>query len=84
MRSQGKTIICITSLRIVALLLNGGRVAHSTFKINLEINEHSMCSINKNFEFFAILHEASLIIWNQPFCFHIPAAARLAMELLFL
>jgi hypothetical protein len=41
-QSQEKIVICIVSLGIVALLLDGGHIAHSTFKIPFQVNE---CSI---------------------------------------
>ncbi|KAG0580812.1 hypothetical protein KC19_4G201500 [Ceratodon purpureus] len=50
-RSRGKIIICVASSGIAALLLHGGRPAHSTFKIPFEVDEYSMCTINKNSEY---------------------------------
>jgi hypothetical protein len=64
-RSQGKIVICVASSGIAALLLHGGRTAHSTFKIPFEVDEYSICSINKNSEYADVFREASLIIWNE-------------------
>jgi hypothetical protein len=61
-RSQRKIIIHVASSGIVALLLDGDCTAHSTFKILFEVNEYSICFINKNSKYAAMLHEASLII----------------------
>ncbi|KAG0588920.1 hypothetical protein KC19_2G278400 [Ceratodon purpureus] len=50
-RSRGKIVIC--------------RTAHSTFKIPFEVDEYSMCTINKNSEYADVFREASLIIWDE-------------------
>ena len=46
-RAQELRVMCVASSGIAALLLPGGRTAHSSFKIPLEINESSSCSISK-------------------------------------
>ncbi len=45
LRSQGKFVICVASFGIVVILLDGGRIAHSTFKLPIQINEDSICAI---------------------------------------
>ncbi|KAG0574270.1 hypothetical protein KC19_VG249600 [Ceratodon purpureus] len=64
-RSRGKIVLCVASSRIAALLLRGSRTAHSTFKIPFEVDEFSMCTINKNSEYADVFREASLIIWDE-------------------
>ena len=44
-RAQGKICLCVASSGIASLLLDGGRTAHSTFRIPLAVNETSTCSI---------------------------------------
>ena len=39
--AQGKVALCVTSSEITSLLLEGGRTAHSTFKIPLWVNNTS-------------------------------------------
>ncbi|GMF37851.1 unnamed protein product [Phytophthora fragariaefolia] len=46
-RLSGKIVIAVASSGIAALLLIGGRTAHSTFKIPLKLAEQSVCSIHK-------------------------------------
>ena len=46
-RSKGKIVLCVASSGIAALLLIGGRTAHSCFKISLKIHEESVCSFPK-------------------------------------
>ena len=43
LRSRGKIVLVIAPSGIAALLLSGGRTAHSRFKIPLNINECSTC-----------------------------------------
>ena len=42
-RAQGKVALAVTSSGIVALLMEGGRTAHSNFKIPTLANETSTC-----------------------------------------
>ena len=44
-RAQGKIALCVASSGIASLLLEGGRTAHSTFKIPLKVNDTSTCNI---------------------------------------
>ena len=47
-RAQGWIIICVASTGLAALLLPGGRTAHSMFKILIKtLEEHSTCHIPK-------------------------------------
>jgi len=64
-RSQGKIVLCVASSGIAALLLIGGRTAHSCFKIPLKIHEDSMCPIPKNGELADLLRITDLIIWDE-------------------
>jgi hypothetical protein len=48
-----------------ALLLDGSHTTHSTFKNHFEVNEHFICSTNKNSINVTMLSEAFLIIWNE-------------------
>ena len=47
-RSQSKVVLCIASSGIAALLLPGGRTAHSCFRIPLDVHEASSCGVSKN------------------------------------
>ena len=64
-RSQGKIVLCVASSGIAALLLIGGRTAHSCFKIPLKIHEDSMCTFAKNSELANLLCITDLIIWVE-------------------
>jgi hypothetical protein len=58
-------VICVASSGIAALLLAGGRTAHSTFKIPINIHETSICSICKQSEYADMLCQAKLLIWDE-------------------
>ncbi|KAE8904956.1 hypothetical protein PF003_g11076 [Phytophthora fragariae] len=64
-RLSGKIAIAVSSSGIAALLLMGGRTAHSTFKIPMKLNEHSTCSIYKQSKLRKLLQAASFIIWDE-------------------
>ncbi|XP_028092911.1 uncharacterized protein LOC114293082 [Camellia sinensis] len=57
-------------LQIAALLLPGGRTAHSRFKIPINLDEFSSCSINQQTELAKLIQEASLIIWDEAPMYH--------------
>src|SRR6266849_3565609 len=55
LRSQSKIVLCVASSGIAALLLKGGRTAHSRFKIPVPCHESSFCSISKNTPLAALI-----------------------------
>ncbi|XP_028087431.1 uncharacterized protein LOC114288143 [Camellia sinensis] len=59
------------SSTIAALLLLGGRTVHSRFKISINLDEFSSCSINQQTKLEKLIQEASLIIWDEaPMHYH--------------
>jgi hypothetical protein len=65
-RSEGKIILCVASSGIAALLIRGGRTAHSMFKIPIEnLDEFSTCSIQRSTHRSALLCETVAIIWDE-------------------
>jgi len=65
LRGQGKIVVCVASSGIAALLLKGGRTAHSTFKIPIDIHESSVCHIRKNSDLADLICHTDLIIWDE-------------------
>ena len=65
LRSQNKIVLCVASSGIAALLLKGGRTAHSRFKIPIPSHESSVCSIPKNSHLAELICEAELVIWDE-------------------
>lgn len=66
-RSTGDIAIAVASSGIAATLLNGGRTAHSTFKLKLNVNCHDefFCNIRKNGPFADNLRKTKLIVWDE-------------------
>ncbi|KZO95101.1 hypothetical protein CALVIDRAFT_483471, partial [Calocera viscosa TUFC12733] len=62
LRAQQKIVLCVASSGIAALLLPGGRTAHSTFKIPIPILDTSVCNVPKNGLLADMLRKAALII----------------------
>ena len=83
-RGLGKSVVCVASTGIAALLLPGGRTSHSQFKIPIELTETSICNVSKSSDAARLLLKADLIIWDEvPMqhknCFH--AVHRLLCDL---
>ena len=65
LRSCEMIVLCVASSGIAAQLLPGGRTAHSSFKIPLDLMPHSTCSLSKHGAFAHFLHSVSVIIWDE-------------------
>ena len=62
LRGRGLIVLCVASSGIAALLLIGGRTAHSMFKIPINIHESSLCGIKKNSQLADLIRAADLVI----------------------
>jgi hypothetical protein len=70
-RAQGRVAIVVASSGIAALLLDGGRTAHSRFKIPVQgLNITSTCYISRDFELTTLLQAAALIVWDEVVMMH--------------
>jgi hypothetical protein len=70
-RAQGRVAVAMASFGIVALLLDGGRTAHSRFKIPVQgLNSTSTCYISKDSELAAFLQAIALIVWDEVVMMH--------------
>jgi hypothetical protein len=70
-RAQGRVFIVVASSGIAALLLDGGRTAHSRFKIPVQgLNSTSTCYISRDSELVALLQAAALIVWDEAVMMH--------------
>ena len=75
LRAMKKIVLPVASSGIAALLLPGGRTAHSRFKIPLNQQEHTMCDIKPGSVLAELLKETDLIIWDEA-----PMTHRFAFE----
>ena len=64
-RSSGEIAVAVASSGIAALLIMGGRTAHSRFKIPLKLNESSTCSISRNSKEAQLIIQAKLFVWDE-------------------
>ncbi|GJZ72575.1 ATP-dependent DNA helicase PIF1-like protein [Tanacetum coccineum] len=55
----------VASSGIAALLLEGGRTAHSRFAIPINVVEDSMCHIGADSDLADLIRRAKLIIWDE-------------------
>jgi len=63
LRGNGHIVLCIASSGIAALLLPGGRTAHSMFTIPTDnLNNESTCNVEKNSKRADMLRQVHLII----------------------
>jgi hypothetical protein len=66
LRGTGSIVLYVASSGIAALLLPGGRTAHSMFCIPVEtLCEDSSCQIDKNSKQADMLRKVRLIIWDE-------------------
>lgn len=64
-RSEKKIVLAVASSGVASLLLPRGRTAHSRFKIPIEINENSICTIKRGTMLAELIEKTSLIIWDE-------------------
>ncbi len=74
-RSHGDIAFAIASSGIVALLLLGGRTAHSYLKIPIALDHTSFCCIRKQDDLVMLIHQTKLILWDEA-----PMTNKLAFE----
>ena len=72
-----KVALCVASSGIASLLLDGGRTAHSRFKIPIPVHENSFCSIKKDSVLSHVLKQTGIIIWDE-----VPMQHKFAVEAL--
>ena len=64
--SNGAIVLCTASSGIAALLLPGGRTAHSMFKIPIDnLSQVSHCCIPKNSTRVDLMRATKCIIWDE-------------------
>ena len=77
LRSTGKVVIPVASVGIAALLLPGGRTAHSRFKLPINLTDTTVCEITAGSMLASLISKTDLIIWDEA-----PMAHRQAFETL--
>ncbi|XP_013786861.1 uncharacterized protein LOC106470836 [Limulus polyphemus] len=67
MRSKASIALTVASSSIAATLLEGGRTAHSAFKLPQSVNhaDKAVCSIKRGTDTVKVLQECNVIIWDE-------------------
>ncbi|KAM4086627.1 hypothetical protein ACJW30_10G116900 [Castanea mollissima] len=68
--SKGKIALPVTSSGIAALLLPGGRIAHSRFHIPINVNDDSTFDIKQRTQVAKLLSKTSIILWDEALMAH--------------
>jgi len=74
-RSHGNIALVVASSGIAALLLSGGRTAHSYLKIPIAFDCTSFCCIRKQDDLAMLIRQSKLILWDEA-----PMTNKLAFE----
>lgn len=66
-RSKNGIAFAVASSGIAATLLDGGRTAHSAFKVplNIQNNPDAVCNIKKQSSMATVLKQCKIIIWGE-------------------
>ena len=64
-RSHGEIALPLASSGIAALLIDGGRTAHSRLKIPIKLNETSTCNISRGSKEAHLISMTKLFIWDE-------------------
>ena len=64
-RSLNQIALAVASSGIASILLEGGRTAHSRFKIPFDILENSICDIKAQSTLAELIRRTALIVWNE-------------------
>jgi hypothetical protein len=64
-RSKGKIVLAVASSGVASLLLQGGRTAHSRFKIPIDIDKNTLCDMKRGTNLADLMKECSLIISDE-------------------
>jgi hypothetical protein len=64
-RSTGDIALAVASSGIAAILLKGGRTAHSRFKIPLNVHSDSFCSIKAQSDLAELIRQTKVVLWDE-------------------
>ncbi|KAB2632208.1 hypothetical protein D8674_028455 [Pyrus ussuriensis x Pyrus communis] len=64
-RFQNQIVLAVASSGIASLLIPGGRMAHSRFKIPINITDCLVCEIKKGTHLAKLITEVVLILWDE-------------------
>ncbi|XP_075102108.1 uncharacterized protein LOC142177431 [Nicotiana tabacum] len=62
---MGYIALATTTSDVAASIFPGGRIAHSHFKISIDIDENATCNITKQSALAGLIRDAKLIVWDE-------------------
>lgn len=65
LRSEGRIVLAVASSGVAALLLPGGRTAHSRFRIPFDIDDQSLCNIRRGTVLAELIRKTELVLWDE-------------------
>ncbi|CDF77379.1 unnamed protein product [Chondrus crispus] len=65
LRTRRKQVIAVATSAVAVVLLDGGRTAHSVFKVPIPVSAESTCSFSANSDTGRTLQQVDLIIWDE-------------------
>ena len=65
LRAHNKIVLAVASSGVAALLLPGGRTAHSRFKIPCEVEDDMICDVSRGTMLSELIELTSLVIWDE-------------------
>jgi hypothetical protein len=65
LRGKDKIVLSVASSGVAALLLPGGRTAHSRFKIPCDLDDDTVCDISRGTMLAELIEVTSLVIWDE-------------------
>ena len=65
MRSRGQIALAVATSGVAALLLEGGTTAHFRYKIPIELDEASTCSVTPHSAEGRLIDRAVLTVWDE-------------------
>src|SRR5258705_8733595 len=82
-REENKISLSFASSGIAATLITGGRTAHSTLQISIDLihNEAPVCNIKKGSENAKVLQDSQALFWNEITFKRLHFAVRLAFAI---
>lgn len=65
LRSKGHIVLATISSSIATILFLGGQTAHSRFKMPINVDTNSFCSISKKSDIAKLIRETTSILWDE-------------------
>jgi len=62
---MGNIALATATCGVATSILQGGRTAHSRFKIPIDLDDNTSCNISKESSLAGLIRDAKLIVWDE-------------------